>query len=105
MYRELSRIPVTRRALLRGAAYGFGLFGLSDLLADRTGLAAAAQNPLAPRAPHFEPRAKRVIFLFMHGGPSSIDIFDPKPRLYRDHGKPLPIKRPLAFDDEHPPVP
>ena len=105
MYRELSRIPVTRRGLLRGAAYGFGLFGLSDLLADRTGLAAAAQNPLAPRAPHFEPRAKRVIFLFMHGGPSSIDIFDPKPRLYRDHGKPLPIKRPLAFDDEHPPGP
>ena len=41
-----------------------------------------------------------MIFLFMHGGPSSIDTFDPKPRLERDHGKPLPIKRPLAFADE-----
>ena len=101
MYKELFGKPVNRRGLLRGAAYGFGLFGLSDLLGDRTALAAAAQNPMAPRAPHFAPRAKRVIFLFMHGGPSSIDIFDPKPRLYRDHGKPLPIKRPLAFDDEH----
>ena len=47
-------------------------------------LAAEAVNPLAPKAPMFAPRAKRVIFLFMHGGPSSIDTFDPKPRL--DHG-------------------
>ena len=53
-----------------------------------------------PGPPHFPARAKRVIFLFMHGGPSSIDTFDPKPRLIRDHGKPLPINRPLAFDDE-----
>ena len=59
--------------------------------------AAAVENPLAPQAPHFPPRAKRVIFLFMHGGPSSIDTFDPKPRLDRDNGKPLPFKRPLAF--------
>jgi hypothetical protein len=85
--------PMTRRAALRAAACGFGYMGLADLLA-------AADNPLAPKASHFEPKAKRVIFLFMHGGPSSIDTFDPKPRLYRDHGKPLPIKRPLAFADE-----
>ncbi|MBX5496761.1 MAG: DUF1501 domain-containing protein [Bryobacteraceae bacterium] len=85
--------PMSRRAALRAAACGFGFLGLADLLA-------AADNPLAPRAPHFPPKAKRVIFLFMHGGPSSIDTFDPKPRLYRDHGKPLPIKRPLAFADE-----
>src|ERR1700738_607665 len=58
------------------------------------GLAApAAQppvNPLAPRGPHFPARAKQVIFLFMPGGPSQVDTFDPKPRLTRDHGKPAP---------------
>src|SRR5439155_1341816 len=46
---------------------------------------------------HFAPRAKRVIFMFMHGGPSHLDTFDPKPLLTRDHGKPLPFKRPLTF--------
>src|SRR5205809_471363 len=51
----------------------------------------------APKPPHFTPRAKRVIFLFMHGGPSHLDTFDPKPLLDRDHGKPLPFKRPLTF--------
>ncbi|MGH9632846.1 MAG: DUF1501 domain-containing protein [Bryobacteraceae bacterium] len=86
--------PVSRRAALRAAACGFGYLGLADLLS------AAVGNPLAPKAPHFEPRAKRVIFLFMHGGPSSIDTFDPKKRLFEDHGKPLPMKRPLSFADE-----
>jgi hypothetical protein len=85
---------LSRRAALRAAACGFGYLGLADLLA------AAADNPLAPKAPHFPAKAKRVIFLFMHGGPSSVDTFDPKPRLIRDHGKPLPFKRPLAFADE-----
>jgi hypothetical protein len=93
--------PLSRRAWLRAAGLGFGSLGLTALLAEETKLFAAQQslNPLAPRAPHFEPKAKRVIFLFMHGGPSSIDTFDPKERLIRDHGKPLPIKRPLAFAD------
>jgi hypothetical protein len=59
--------------------------------------ATSVDNPLALRQPHFPPKAKRVIFLFMHGGPSSVDTFDPKPRLTIDDGKPLPIKRPLAF--------
>ncbi|MBC8166559.1 MAG: DUF1501 domain-containing protein [Bryobacteraceae bacterium] len=86
--------PLSRRAALRAAACGFGYLGLSDLLS------AAVEDPLAPKSPHFPARAKRVIFLFMHGGPSSIDTFDPKPRLYRDNGKPLPFKRPLAFADE-----
>ena len=54
-------------------------------------------DPLSPKPPHFAPKAKRVIFLFMQGGPSSIDTFDPKPRLTRDDGKPLPFKRPLTF--------
>ena len=47
-------------------------------------------DPLAPAAPHFPARARRVIFLFMPGGPSQVDTFDPKPRLTRDHGKPAP---------------
>lgn len=89
--------PMSRRAALRAAACGFGYLGLSDLLSAAT---ASAASPLAPKAPHFQPLAKRVIFLFMHGGPSSIDTFDPKPRLYKDHGKPMMQKRPLAFADE-----
>ena len=87
--------PLSRRGALRAAALGFGHLGLSGLLASEQ----LPSNPLAPKQPHFEPKAKRVIFLFMHGGPSSVDTFDPKERLTRDHGKPLPMKRPLAFAD------
>ena len=85
----------SRRALLRQTACGFGAIALRALLA-----AEENENPLAPKAPHFPPRAQRVIFLFMHGGPSHLDTFDPKPRLERDHGKPLPFKRPLTFAEE-----
>ncbi|HWB98333.1 MAG TPA: DUF1501 domain-containing protein [Bryobacteraceae bacterium] len=91
---------ISRRALLRNTACGFGTLGLIDLVAG-SGSAAEPANPMAPRKPHFEPRAKRVIFLFMHGGPSSIDTFDPKPRLEKDNGKPLPFKRPLTFAEGH----
>ena len=69
-----SQRPVSRRGALRAAALGFGHLGLTGLLASEE------TNPLAPRKPHFEPKAKRVIFLFMHGGPSSVDTFDPKDR-------------------------
>lgn len=104
-WNKLKRPPLlTRRSMLRDTACGFGVLGLAGLMAgaDRLAAASAAANPLAVRKPHFEPRAKQVIFLFMHGGPSSVDILDPKPRLYQDHGKPLPIKRPLAFDEDPP---
>src|SRR6266436_3203316 len=81
---------MTRRAMLRRAGLGFGSWALLDLLA-REGVAAnAAPNPLAPKAPHFAPKAKSVIFLFMQGGPSHIDSFDPKPLLAKMHGQPLP---------------
>ena len=91
--------PLSRRALLRRSALGFGSLGLHSLLADQGLLAAPpAEGPLTSKAPHFAPRAKRVIFLFMHGGVSHIDTFDPKPRLDSDHGKPLPIKRSLTFN-------
>jgi len=87
--------PISRRALLRQSACGFGMLGLRGLLA-----AEETRDPLAPKLPHIPARAKRVIFLFMHGGPSHLDIYDPKPRLERDHGKPLPFKRPLTFAEE-----
>jgi hypothetical protein len=86
---------MNRRAMLRQSAAGFGLLGLQSLLAAES----SAANPLAPKTPHFQPRVKRVIFLFMHGGPSSIDTFDPKPRLTRDHGKPVPFQRGLTFGE------
>ena len=92
---------VSRRALLRRTACGFGSIALAGLLGDEhAGLQAAATNPLAPKATHFAPRAKRVIFLFMHGGPSHVDTFDPKPRLTSESGKPVPFKRSLTFNEE-----
>ena len=92
---DTSRL-LSRRHLLRHSYCGFGLMGLAGLLAER-GLAVEPADPMAPKPPHFAPRAKRVIFMFMHGGPSHLDTFDPKPLLTRDHGKPLPFKRPLTF--------
>jgi len=69
---------LSRRGMLRAAGCGVGFMGLQSLLAD---VARAETDPLAPKSPMFPARAKRVIFLFMHGGPSSIDTFDPKPYL------------------------
>ena len=88
---------LSRRAMLRSAACGFGFMGLGGMLAQAAPISNAPLDPLLPHAPHFAPRAKRVIFLFMHGGPSSIDTFDPKPYLDANDGKPLPIKQPLTF--------
>jgi hypothetical protein len=82
----------SRRELLGRIACGFGGIALTSLLADEC---AAATDPLAPRRPHFAPKAKRVIFLFMHGGVSHVDTFDPKPKLAELNGKPLPIKKPM----------
>ncbi|MEO1997841.1 MAG: DUF1501 domain-containing protein [Planctomycetaceae bacterium] len=68
----------SRRELLKSATCGFGGLALAGMLADQ---AIAAKHPLAPRIPHFVPRAKRIIFLYMYGGPSQIDMFDHKPEL------------------------
>ncbi len=87
-----------RRELLRTSALGFGWLALTDLLSASEPAppprAVGARDPLAPKAPHFAARAKRVIFLFMHGGPSQIDTFDYKPKLATDDGKPLPFAKP-----------
>jgi hypothetical protein len=90
---------MTRRHLLHSASAGFGSLALSGLLGIEQARAAAS-DPLAIRAPHFPARAKRVIFLFMHGGPSQVDTFDYKPLLKRDHGKPLPFARPKVVSSE-----
>src|SRR4051812_39330778 len=86
----------SRRDMLAAAGTGFGLLALADLLAAEEKTAAAepdrAANPYAVRKPHHAPRARRVIFLYMPGGPSHVDLFDPKPRLARDNGKPLPFE-------------
>jgi uncharacterized protein (DUF1501 family) len=79
---------LSRREMLRHAGLGFGSWALLDLLT-RDGLR-AADNPLHARPPHVPTRAKHVIFLFMQGGPSHLDTFDPKPLLNELHGEPLP---------------
>src|SRR5688572_16082371 len=76
-------IHVSRRQAMLSTACGFGYLAMAGL-AQRQ---AAAANPLAIKTPHFAPRAKRVIFLFMQGGPSHVDSFDYKPRLNNDHGQ------------------
>ena len=95
-------LPVfSRRDLLRASANGFGMMALAGLCQDEAAASRAAgartsasADPLGAKAAQFTPRAKRVIFLFMHGGPSQVDTFDPKPALARDNGKPYPGQKP-----------
>src|SRR5262245_36435630 len=87
----LPRDLYSRRDVLRRCGMGFGLVGLAGLVAHGASAAPdTAVSPLAPKRPHFTPRAKRVVHLFMNGGPSQVDTFDPKPALDKYHGKPLP---------------
>ena len=88
--------PVTRREMLARCALGFGGVSLLAMLADEARAAPGTPGtpgtgpkpgPLAPRQPHFTAKARHVIFLYMDGGPSQVDTFDPKPRLDREHGK------------------
>src|SRR4030095_12640528 len=83
-------IQLTRRPTLKAAACGFGSRALAGLAAES---AASGTTPLAPKTPHFRPRARRMIFVFMQGGPSHVDTFDYKPLLDREDGKML------GFDD------
>ncbi|ADV61745.1 protein of unknown function DUF1501 [Isosphaera pallida ATCC 43644] len=93
-------LALTRRQLLQRCGMGMGALALGSVLAEATGLAStpAARgdqlnrgvNPLLPKSPHFAPKAKRVVHLFMNGGPSHVDTFDPKPELARLAGKELP---------------
>ena len=76
---------VNRRAVLANFAGGFGMLGLAAMCAESSG---------GEQAPHFPSKAKNVIFLFMSGGPSHVDLFDPKPSLTRLNGQPLPFEKP-----------
>jgi hypothetical protein len=82
---------LSRRRWLAQAGGGFGALALTAMLQDEA-LAAKSipESPFAPKKPHHDPRAKRVISLFMHGGPSHVDLFDPKPDLVKYAGQPVP---------------
>ena len=90
--------PISRREMLGRCAGGFGAVALSSLLADP--IYGKSSSPFAPHKPHHEPQAKNIIFLYMDGGVSQVDSFDPKPRLDKDHGKPFSAKiNPTQFDN------
>lgn len=84
---------ITRRRVLQQSALGFGSLALASLLASESGANNSA-GPLAAKQPHFPATAKRVVFLFMHGGISHVDSFDPKPKLAEMNGQPLPFEKP-----------
>ena len=89
----MSTLPITRRRLLQRTACGFGHLALLGMLGSSASAVTKRErpaNPLARKTPHFAPKAKRVIFLFMHGGVSQVDSFDPKPALTKLDGQPLP---------------
>lgn len=92
----------SRRALLGRAALGFGAVALQALLGDRAYAdeVSAKPGPFAPKPAHFPAKATSVIFLYMDGGVSQVDSFDPKPRLQQDSGKPFPMKmEPTQFNN------
>src|SRR6056297_3109648 len=86
------RADVSRREMLLQTGAGFGAVALAGMLGNSSSLQAASRgaSSLSARTPHLPPRAKSVIFLFMEGGPSHLDTFDPKPALNELAGKPLP---------------
>jgi hypothetical protein len=95
----MSTLPLSRREMLARCGTGVGTVALAAVLADdshaqnpgvNTPGSPNATDPLAPKAPHFAAKAKHVVHLFMNGGPSQVDTFDPKPALDQYHGKPIP---------------
>jgi hypothetical protein len=101
---RIEDLLLTRRELLGRSGMGLAAMGFAALMGDMGLLAAPAEaamgkagvakalGPLAPKSPHFPAKAKRVIHLFMNGGPSHVDTFDPKPSLAKYAGKPLPYE-------------
>lgn len=83
---DMNQSLFSRRQMLAQCGAGFGSLGLYSMLDAESAPSPLARNPLAPRRSHFQPRAKHVIFLFMNGGPSHVDTFDPKPELKAQEG-------------------
>src|SRR6266536_4903251 len=91
--RNAALLDLTRRQFFSRCAMGLGSVALASMLGGRKAFAAeaaAAGNPMAPRRPHFEARAKNIIYLFMAGGPSQLELFDYKPKLVELNGQPIP---------------
>src|SRR5438270_56936 len=93
--------PLNRREMLSRCASGFGALALTALLTEASEAGnSPRRDPLAPHPPHFPPWARNVIFLYMDGGPSQVDTFDPKPRLDRENGRPFGMKmEPTQFNN------
>jgi hypothetical protein len=96
---QMMQSTITRRDLLLKASAGFPMLSLTALLAQES---EDSTNPLAAKQAHHTPQAKNVIFLFMGGGPSQVDLFDPKPKLADYDGKKIPIKLPRITRDSTP---
>jgi len=101
---RFAKRPLTRREMLTRSACGFGGVALAALLADQNAAGAEdptnAKNPFRPRPPHFTPTCTSVIYLYMDGGPSQVDTFDPKPLLDKQNGKPFSMKiEPTQFNN------
>lgn len=85
--------PISRREMLARCGTGIGTIALAGVFADEqraVANASGSSDPLAVKKPHFAAKAKHVVHLFMNGGPSQVDTFDPKPELDKYHGKPIP---------------
>jgi hypothetical protein len=87
----VSGAGLSRRQLLHQSGMGFGALALGTLFHNSASAASTVQGPLVPHAPQFAPKAKRIVHLFMNGGPSQVDTFDPKPMLNTYAGKPIPL--------------
>ena len=90
----MSITTISRREWLQRSACGFGQLAFLSLAAQDAASSEVVSSPLSPQQPHFAATAKRVVFLFMHGGVSHVDSFDPKPKLAEMNGQPLPIAKP-----------
>src|SRR5919106_611054 len=89
---ELFLQETTRRHFFSRCAMGLGGIALASLLNEKllASQPAALPNPMAPKQPHFAPKAKNIIYLFMAGGPSQLELFDHKPKLIELNGQPIP---------------
>lgn len=94
------RQEMTRRQMLKNSACGFGSVALAALLTDPGFAAASDGENQQTQSPHFSPKAKRIVYLYMDGGPSQVDTFDPKPLLTKENGQPFKMKmEPTQFNN------
>ena len=95
-----ARPPLTRREMLQRGALGFGSLALGSMLQEEARAQGEARTTGGKQIPHHAPRVRSVIFLYMDGGPSGVDTFDPKPRLTKENGQPFKMKmEPTQFND------